>query len=112
MQASQSLIDDELTPVERKLLAAYCSPSRHLRRQIRRAVLYAVGVGLFVCLGIWSGQPDYGIVVYVAFLQWMALGLLSAWHIAGATPAIIGKYEARIAALQAELARVATQNGR
>jgi len=69
-------------------------------------VLYAVVVGLLVCLSVWIGVPHYGILVYIAFLQWMAFGLLVAWQIAGATPAIIGKYEARIAALQAELARV------
>ena len=108
MQCSQSLIDDELTPVERKLLAAYCSPSQYLRRQIRLDVVYAVITGLFVCLGIWIGHDLYGIIVYIAFLQWMGFRLLGAWHLAGATPAIVGKYEARIAALQAELARAGT----
>jgi len=108
MQANRSLIDDELTPVERKLLAAYCAPSQYLRRYIRSAVVYAVVTGLFVCLGIWIGHTQYGIVVYIAFLQWMGFRLLGAWHVAGATPAIVGKYEARIAALQAELAMVGT----
>ena len=100
----QSLIDDELTPMERKVLAAYRSPTRHIRRQIRLSVQYAVATGLFAYLSVSTGQPLYGIVVYVVFLLWMAARLFGAWRIAGTTPKIIEKYEARIADLRGQVA--------
>ncbi len=66
-----SVIDDELTPIERNVLAAYRSPAAgDLRRQIRLSAQYALCTGLFVYLSLSSGQPLYGLVVYAVFLLW------------------------------------------
>lgn len=92
-----SAIDEELTPVERTILAAYRSPSAgELRRQVRLSVQYAVGAALFLYLSFSSNQPLYGLVVYAMFIAWMAVRLLGARRIAGVMPQIIDKYEKQI----------------
>lgn len=104
----KSVGDDELTPLERGVLAVYrWPPASAMRRQMRLSIEYAVATGVFAGLGVWTGQPLYGVAVYVVFLCWMFARLRAASRFAGVMPRIIEKYEARIAALQAELERLA-----
>lgn len=101
---SKSVLDDELTPKEREVLRAYRSPSRaDIRRQVRLSVQYAIGSGIFACLGLSTNRPIYGFVVWAIFILWLVMRLRGAWRVAGLMPAIIEKYEARISALHAEL---------
>ncbi|HWB07611.1 MAG TPA: hypothetical protein VG826_00100 [Pirellulales bacterium] len=102
-----SAIDEALAPIERSVLQTYRFPSASdLRRQIRLSAQYAIGTGLFLYLSLSTGNPLYGVVVYVVFFLWMVARLFRASRITGAMPRIIEKYEARLAALQSELARV------
>jgi hypothetical protein len=100
----QSVLDEELTAKEREVLAAYRSPlASDMRRQVRLSVQYAVGSGIFTFLCLSTGQPLYGLAVYVIFILWMGARLLGASRVCGIVPGIIEKYERRVAAMEVEL---------
>ena len=105
-QSIESVIDRELTPIERHILANYRSPSAaDVPRQVRLSGQYAIGTAIFVYLDYAMEQPMFSVAVWATFVLWMLMRLRGASRIAGIMPGIIEKYEATIIALQAELER-------
>jgi hypothetical protein len=100
-QPIYSRIDSMLTPDERRVVAMYSDPSNAgIGRAVRLSIQYAIGTGIFVALCLSRDEPLWILVVYGTFLAFMAVRILNAKRIAGIMPAVIAKYEARIAELE------------
>lgn len=96
-----SRIDSLLTPDERRILAVYSDPTRFgIARAVRLSIQYAIGAGIFVWMCLSTHEPLWVLAVYGTFLAFMGVRLLGAKRIVGIMPAIITKYEARIAELE------------
>lgn len=100
----KSEIEDKLSQRERTILQMYRNPkSSDLRRQVRLSIQYAIGTGIFLVMGIRSGNPLYAIIVYVALLLWMGLRIAGASKLVGIMPEIIEKYESEISELRSKV---------
>lgn len=103
----KSEIEEILSQRERTILQMYRKPkSSDLRRQIRLSIQYAAGTGIFLIMGIKSGNPLYAIIIYVALLLWMGLRIIGASKLVGIMPGIIEKYESEISELRSKMKSV------
>jgi hypothetical protein len=98
---AQSRIDSLLSPEERRIWTIYADPRYSgLDRAIRLSIQYAIGSGIFVWICLNEQEPLWVLAVYAIFLVFMTIRLIGAKRITGVMPAIIAKYEARIAELE------------
>jgi len=97
----QSRIDSSLTADERRILGIYSDAKfSGIGHATRLSIQYAIGTGVFIVLCLEQQEPLYILPVYGTFLLFMFLRIRGAKKLAGIMPALIRKYEARIAELE------------